>query len=1577
MSRDQPAKNQDGVREGDKEPHSTTQKTSAESFTAEPQAQPTAKFTTFSGTSDKKLSSVAPSEFVIEDTSKGIVHSARGERSTHAPAQEAVPRQSFMDGLRKIFDAAKSKEEADALQSAFSIQYILEKAKTWVEAGKDAFLQSMPGAAGVQSQDKQFGKPGADPNTTSSHSETGPSGEKVRYISADEAIRQLRSDPTKDVVADADEGDVLYLLAKMNREAQEQRQSGLSSPVMGPEAIDCAATTIHEALNKSVLGSPLPDSLTVMNVVETMNDGDRTLLLKSYKEHFGVDLRVDAATKLSGKEEVQVLTALNGRDRDVDDRGVLLASLAELRQIPPEMTPQPAQDGFPDMATGQVNAENAQRQRFAEKDLRETLGCLGPAELAHLKSGPEGTALSKELLTSDSITSQTKEALAIYLNSGASLTDSDVRRLAEIGLKYHDADIFEEAFLNASDRVRSEFLKDTSRSAIMEAFGPDEGQVATDYVETRGIRTSTLVRGDSHWFGSDAAHVEFALDHATTEERTAYLQAMSALIAPEAEGVKAAPVVPDSAIPIHDDLRSALASAAGTERQLQKWEAQLTRGSENLIVQLASMHDDGMPFLFGSRIHFQPAHDINKILHSVDNMSEQEWNRLHDPIYKEQLFRSLRTYLEDTSDRTEYSDVKYLIDTKITARSYEDSKNDNPVTLGIPYREPKPSDDKGAPRSDLPETADPVDVLKAFVDHAHNVTSQDVKTVLSNPEVSIGELKNQFSSRFHLDMSASVLGEAEPTDRLELIKLMSDRQRTSRMDFYGQRDETRGQFSLVGDSLMTGLSNSSSVDVHHQLNQLYGAVQGTGSVTNELGDLTPAEIDAIRNSVSEGTEYYVAAKRRFAEDMVNHSIGVAAVAGAPFTGGGSWELYTTLFTIGAASKITIKSTIEGASYRKDQVVQDGITGGAGLALSFVGPEYVPKLLGIGKLAAGTTARTVFGSESRSLIQGVTEEQLAARLESITRKVLTHGGKNAEVNARREIGQLAREIATPGHEVEVAALINNSLSKDITNNLKRTFTEYGVMSTAGGIGGGANSALEAGFNDPRNLLSKTGDGFVNAAGTALVFHGLFKTGERAVNHLDAALQKGVKVDLSDASAYSRVKDDPLLGSEKTRRPFDLQIKQEVEVNGESWQISEISHGNVSLVRQTRLEMSYNQLLREFKVPNSEVVAKGSEVVDRTGKRFAVESVDTNHGQKLYRLISSDNEIQKVTVGEFIQAAANADRAISQRLIDHHDDPSVKGLQESVISIDSSGRHSPKNYHGADPPNWYRGSYFDVNTGESIPVLFRVCSDAESLIRMNNEVRGQWLFRELGFKTGGPPSIVRQFEIGGNKCIGFVQELRGDDLSTALPSLLGRKLYGDAHLAESDISVEEIDFALHPNRNPAALLRSLSDRAQDHAGDVRLSHAVERFKSLVNSPRRLREVSQDPQLCMLRSQLEEALVERHILGDFDDHAKNFVIIDEPGHFELRNIDYAKVYPADKPYLKREHDPNLMDKVFPAIADTALSDNTVAHLRRFLASPDTAPRLRNSGFSDKEIAAILSRARFYATHRRFPELHSEPNK
>lgn len=222
----------EGGAEGESKPF-TSGKLAAESVTDEVQAAPYEPvFTSFSGQLDRILSSVskgsrAVSEFVLEDAEAGKEHTSKGERY--------VARPSFMQGLKKVFDSDASAEEVERLQGAFSIDYILNKARQWAAGA----LNKLGGDSGIG------GGPGGGPTNEKSpagqpisEAESLPHPAANRYTSniEEDALRRHHLSPEARLIAFGT-GDGTLSDAGYTPEARVQEQVAPAAKICDADSV--------------------------------------------------------------------------------------------------------------------------------------------------------------------------------------------------------------------------------------------------------------------------------------------------------------------------------------------------------------------------------------------------------------------------------------------------------------------------------------------------------------------------------------------------------------------------------------------------------------------------------------------------------------------------------------------------------------------------------------------------------------------------------------------------------------------------------------------------------------------------------------------------------------------------------------------------------------------------------------------------------------------------------------------------------------------------------------------------------------------------------------------------------------------------------------------------------------------------------------------------------------------------------------------------------------------------------------------------------------------------------------------
>lgn len=1431
---------------------------------------------------------------------------------------------------------------------------------------------------------------------------------------------------------------------------------------MSPEALKQAAASVHDALNANVLGLPIPDVKKVLDTVEPMSALDKAMLLQTYQSMYKKDLRAEAAERLMHDDQIKVKAVIHRGDHKADDLASVETALSRLHTVAlreeiattPSLNPNTDSTTLPN-SFDLISAST--ERRFLEKQLRETLGSLAPGDLDRLarqyaeahKNPPRD--LKTDLLQNPDISEETRQSLNIYLRCGAKLSSDDVRQLAEIGLRSKNADIFQEAFITTRDsQVRDEYSSETKAAQIDGAFGNDAA-IARDYVDAGHIKLSTLVRGDTHWWHKDKNHIEYSLANASKEEHSLYLRGMDLAYK---TGNKNHLPEDEKAVKFYNDLKDALSHASGSPRELAQWEAELTRGG-GLISRVTALHDDGF---FGMTIG--APHDFNKVLQAVDEMSNEDWLQLHDPSYRQQFERATGTFL----DRAEQAKLSALVEEKLKAPSFEESKRCTPGSIGLKYEKPASVNAEQEKAPDLPPGSTAADAVHAFVNGQHNVSADFLRKALSNPQLDLEQMANEYAEKYHGDLNSTLLSKVSQTDRLDFIRLLSPVARNPRQDFYAVRDSAHEHDSALGDIMMKNLSNYSQVQADDSQNRLYGFVQENESTIEALSAEKVQEFERLYATTDSAQESYIESKRQFSEEFVNASIGLAAMAGSVVTVGGSWELYVTAMAVGGTYKAAAKAAIEGSDYRADpmHVGCDVLGGGISTGVAFLGPE----MLGVGKIAANNTARSLLQGSARDLISSeVTEQTLKNELTVISRKILNGGTGGAEEIAKRELTDLAGRIAKPGHEAALARQLMEISKKEMTDAsskfLSRGIYEYSVVAGSGGAGGMANVFQESLFTGNfEDFGQRSINGFLTGALSASAFNAAFKgvakvvevatssgvkrfaefnaggtilrsedgihwhssersyegvlvrtaTGEvklkttegEIVNHQDGTAtfkdlngrerpfakpvsesgdsapqpQPGAQRHNETESVAlteppTRVGDalkKPSPGELSAEAPprvgpiLNLAVDEPITFMNREWKVARIDESAVTLSRTLAKEanaMDLRSCYDERQIAQLEV-GRYVRLHQHDTTMWRIESIDRTNR----RFVLSGEESTPVRIRQLLVEHPDLIRSTPQQLMSARGDARVEQLKTAQI-LRSERYYGDGYYDMNDPdiPEKYIGTMRDKSTGKEMEFVLHPIDDIKMETRMKNEIRAQWFTRWLGFDNGYPATAVREVEIEGVKRWGLLQEKAGQTMQKSFPNILSKKLYGSGE-TPVELTTQELALVLKPARDPQSLLQQLKDQPA----------AYRRFEQLINDKDRMMALRSDAELPQLKRQLEQAIIERHIMGDFDDHAENLlVLMDDTGKYRIRNfdMDFAFSKNEEPVFHRRAKVGKFNNHVFEALEQSPLSIETVQTIQHFVDNPETRSTLVEIGFSDSEIRSIMNRAQFYLQHKRFPQL------
>ncbi|MCC7530992.1 MAG: hypothetical protein IT342_20905 [Candidatus Melainabacteria bacterium] len=114
---------------------------------------------------------------------------------------------------------------------------------------------------------------------------------------------------------------------------------------------------------------------------------------------------------------------------------------------------------------------------------------------------------------------------------------------------------------------------------------------------------------------------------------------------------------------------------------------------------------------------------------------------------------------------------------------------------------------------------------------------------------------------------------------------------------------------------------------------------------------------------------------------------------------------------------------------------------------------------------------------------------------------------------------------------------------------------------------------------------------------------------------------------------------------------------------------------------------------------------------------------------------------------------------------------------------------------------------------------------------------------------------------------------------------------------------------------------------------------------------------------RDQMEQSVAERLILGDIDDHKRNFTLLMRNGHAKVANIDFELAFGM----LKTPPAPKITE-----FANEPLSRTTLTKVEAFFQKFDSGwgrSFLDGLGLNEAQVAALLDRSKWFLKDRHFP--------
>ncbi len=426
------------------------------------------------------------------------------------------------------------------------------------------------------------------------------------------------------------------------------------------DAIAKAAHDLKDAKDNSTLWVfDSPDKDKIWNILEPMSAAQRQLVSEEYaRQNPGHDLAADLKDKLGGPDGARAEALLKRQDGVADNTGQIHQALAKLADMGPPYE-------------GWVDDDRVR----AEKEIRDSINTLTADQLKAVQAKYKqdyGHDLMDDLQKNPNLSDESKQALQIYFKGNDHRTDEDTLKLANMAIEKHRPDLFDEAFRDASQSARDKFTNDGGMKKIDDAFDGGDRQIAKDYLTRGCVSIATIVDGDTHWYHTNKDDITRAVTNASDKDRADFKRGE------ELSDKNIKPSTPEDqrALDFYNNVNKQLKDA-GNDRESDKWKAQL-RNNETLITSLLDSHNDGGWFGIGSGTN------KNKELSAVENLSQKDWQYLHDhPEEVSKIETALGHFDDSHKDQVmqmlhdKLNATDYAASQKVGNRSLQDRLKDN------------------------------------------------------------------------------------------------------------------------------------------------------------------------------------------------------------------------------------------------------------------------------------------------------------------------------------------------------------------------------------------------------------------------------------------------------------------------------------------------------------------------------------------------------------------------------------------------------------------------------------------------------------------------------------------------------------------------------------------------------------------------------------------------------------------------------------------------------------------------------------------------------------------------------------
>lgn len=373
---------------------------------------------------------------------------------------------------------------------------------------------------------------------------------------------------------------------------------------------------------------------------------DKILLDKLYEKRTGTNIKGELEDELQGSDLKKSLALWESTNVDVARVEVALAEHEEW-------------------------GVGARTNATVERDLRDTISTLNSQQIAEMdrefQARNNGQTLREAFRTDPNLPDATKKALEIYLEGTDKRTTKNTLDLADLAVQQRNLDMFQEAFRDASPEARQAFLDAGGNDRILKTFGTciasrsgavtysdnDDCKQARDYLSKGQLGLDTKIKLNSGFFKDNEDAIELAIKSMTEGERQSYTRGRADKDKPKEE--LSAQGLEDREF--YSKINSALENP-GDEREVKRWQ-DLIEFKDGSLVAAVTKHggivDDS----------------IGKVLHTIENMSEDNWKRLKEN--PDQLKRLKETLAIDLSE-SEMKRANQLLQDKLAAESFQSSK---------------------------------------------------------------------------------------------------------------------------------------------------------------------------------------------------------------------------------------------------------------------------------------------------------------------------------------------------------------------------------------------------------------------------------------------------------------------------------------------------------------------------------------------------------------------------------------------------------------------------------------------------------------------------------------------------------------------------------------------------------------------------------------------------------------------------------------------------------------------------------------------------------------------------------------